>query len=99
MSHGNKMFSDEHITVGVLEFDPKTGKAIIGIEENKADDENVGFYFIWVKFASNDSTRIDYDGGNPHRVKRPPVSTSHRDDSISGIEAKRVRDTVAPRKG
>jgi hypothetical protein len=96
MAENDKTFSDEHISVRILEFDPATGKATIDIEE-KAGDGNVGFYYIWVRFASNDSTRIDYDGGNPRRVKRQLVSTTHRNDSISGIEAKRVRDTVTPK--
>jgi hypothetical protein len=38
------------------------------------------------------NTRIDYDGGNPNRVKKPIVQTQKRDDSVKEIKVVRVRD-------
>jgi len=54
--------------------------------------EKVGSYYIWVNFESGDSTRIDYDGGNPQREHYLTVRTTHRNDKIKEIVVKRIRD-------
>jgi len=82
-------FSDPHIVVRFITFDPSAGTARIGIDENHP---NVGFYYIWVHFGSGDNTRIDYDGANPNRDNRPIVKTSHKNDTVAKLEVKRVRD-------
>lgn len=85
----NLKWSDEHIDVRLVEFRVRTGEADIAITEKH---ERVGFYYITVSFASNDSTRIDYDGANPQRNVRPTVRTTHHDDTVKEIKAVRVRD-------
>lgn len=84
-----KKYEDSHITVRLLGFDPATGRANLSVDEH---DSNVGFYFITVRFASGDETRINYDGGNPRRDLMPVVQTGHANDAINEIEVKRVRD-------
>ncbi len=80
-------FADSHIVVRLLGFDPTSGQCRLAIDENSL---NIGFYYIWVTFASGDETRIDYDGGNPNRNNRPIIKSNHVNDSLSGIRAKRV---------
>lgn len=82
-------FSDPHIVLRFLGFDPSAGTARIAIDENHA---NVGFYYIWVYFGSGNNTRIDYDGGNPSRDNRPIVRTGQANDTVARLEVKRVRD-------
>ena len=83
------VFSDNHIVVRMLAFDPTAGRLGLAIDENH---KNVGFYYITVTFDSGNSTRIDYDGGNPHRDIRPVVQTGKRNDSVKEIQVVRVRD-------
>src|SRR6202042_1080580 len=66
------VFSDEHIIVRNVAFDPIDGSLQLSIDENH---KNVGFYYINVTFNSGNATRIDYDGGNPRRDKHPIVHT------------------------
>ena len=82
-------FADNHIVVRLISFDPSTGAARLAVDEN---DNNVGFYYISVHFGSGDSTRIDYDGGNPRRDNRPIAQSTHKNDTLKKIEVKRVRD-------
>jgi hypothetical protein len=82
-------FEDDHIEVELLYFAPHSGTAQVLVREKH---DRVGFYYIWVNFTSGDSTRIDYDGGNPSRVQALEIHTTHRDDSIKEIVVKRVRD-------
>lgn len=82
-------FADSHIAVRLLGFDPSTRIARLAVDEKHG---NVGFYHIWVFFGSGDSTRIDYDGGNPNRDNHPFATSNHKNDVLVRIEAKRVRD-------
>jgi hypothetical protein len=43
-------------------------------------------------FDSGNSTRIDYDGGNPRRDNRPIVQTGKQNDTVKEIKVVRVRD-------
>ena len=83
-----KKYEDSHITLRLLGFDPATGRASLSVDEH---DSNQGFYFITVRFASGDETRVNYDGGNPRRNLKPVVQTGHANDAISEIEVIRVR--------
>ena len=87
----NRTFAleDDHITVELLDFNSHTGAAQVIVREKH---ERVGFYYLWVNFNSGDSTRIDYDGGNPNRQRALTINTTHQDDSIKEIIVKRVRD-------
>jgi hypothetical protein len=82
-------FADSHIVVRFIGFDPSSGTARLAVDENHP---NVGFYYIWVYFGSGDSTRIDYDGGNHNRDNRPIIRTNHKNDTVTKLEVKRVRD-------
>ena len=82
-------FADSHIAIRLLGFDPSTRTVRLAVDEKHG---NVGFYYIWVYFGSGDSTRIDYDGGNPNRDNRPSATSDHKNDVLVRIEAKRVRD-------
>lgn len=83
-------FADGHIVLRLLGFDPTSPRQCrLAIDE---DHPNVGFYYIWVTFASGDETRIDYDGGNPNRDNHPVVTSNHVNDGLKSIRAKRVRD-------
>ena len=81
-------FEDEFIAVRVYWFDPRSGQAEIVIEEKQVPS---GYYYVHVHFVSGDSTRIDYDGGNPNRLQSWSISTTHRDDAIARVDAKKVR--------
>jgi hypothetical protein len=85
----NEDFDDGHIAVKLTSFNPKTGEAIIHIEELVP---NVGFYYILIEFESKDATRIQFDGTAPNRVTDQPVRTSHANDTILGYKIARVRD-------
>jgi hypothetical protein len=82
-------FADQHIVVRFIGFDPSSGTARLAIDENHP---NVGFYYIWVHFGSGNSHRTDYDGGNPKRDNRPIAITTQRNDTVTRLEIKRVRD-------
>ena len=83
-------FADQHIVVRQISFDPTSGQLALAIDENH---EKVGFYYITVTFDSGNSTRIDYDGGNPpRRDTRPIVQTPKRNDTVKEIKVIRVRD-------
>lgn len=82
-------FADSHIVLRLIGFDPSTGVAKLAVDENQ---NNVGFYYIFVYFGSGDNTRIDYDGGNPRRDNRPTAQSSHKNDTLAKIEVKRIRD-------
>lgn len=82
-------FADGHIVLRLLGFDPSSRQCRLAVDENHP---NVGFYYIWVTFASGDETRIDYDGANPNRNNRPVVESSHINDFLKSIRATRVRD-------
>jgi hypothetical protein len=84
-----KVFEDEHILLRLMSFDPSSGFCRLAVDEK---DLKVGFYFIFVKFGSGDEARIDYDGGNPMRDTRPIAQSSHRNDTVTSVTAKRVRD-------
>ena len=83
------VFEDEHIAIRLVDFTPHTGAALVAVDEKH---QRVGYYYIWVNFESSDSTRFDYDGGNPNRVQTLEARTTHRNDKIKEIVAKRVRD-------
>jgi hypothetical protein len=89
LTDSEKQYEDSHITLRLLDFDPTTGRASLAIDEQ---DSNVGFYYIWVRFASGNETRIDYDGGNPRRDLNPVVVTAYPNDVIREVTVKRVRD-------
>jgi len=82
-------FADQHIVVRQISFDPTSGRLALAFDENH---EKVGFYYITVIFDSGNSTRIDYDGGNPCRDTRPIVRTPKRDDTVKEIKVIRVRN-------
>jgi hypothetical protein len=82
-------FQDEYMDVELLNFEPYAGVAQLVVHEKHG---KMGFYYIWVNFESGDSTRIDYDGGNPQRQQLLTVRTTHRNDIIKEIVVKRVRD-------
>jgi len=82
-------FEDDHITVELLNFEPYSGVAQVVVREKH---DAVGFYYIWVNFESGNSTRFDYDGGNPNRVFVLEGRTIERDDKIKEIIVKRIRD-------
>ena len=84
------VFHDEHIIVGDAGFDPADGTLKLEIHEKH--EGSVGFYYITVTFDSGNATRIDYDGGNPRRVKNPIVQTWEKNDSVKDVKAVRVRD-------
>jgi len=88
MSNG-AVFDDDHMDIELLNFEPYSGVGQLIVREKH---NGVGFYYIFVTFESGDSTRIDYDGGNPQRVQFLTVHTTHRNDTIKEIVAKRVRD-------
>lgn len=88
MSNG-VAYEDEHLTVARLSFNSHKGVAEIVVREKHSD---VGFYYITVTFESNNSTRIDYDGGNPNRVFVHTVQTMERNDRMREIKVVRVRD-------
>jgi hypothetical protein len=79
---------DGHIAVRILSFRPDTGMAELLVDEKVL---TIGYYYIFVYSSSGDSTRIDYDGGNPSRPKSYTIQTSHRGDVIVRVEAKKVR--------
>lgn len=81
-------FEDDFIEVRVLSFNPDNGHADIHVQKKTAQ---VGFYYITVQFRSGDSTRLDYDGGNPSIPVEWDVITSHRNDAIGSIGVIKVR--------
>jgi hypothetical protein len=85
------VYQDRHVTITLLAFSgsAKPPEAWLAVEEH---DANVGFYYINVRFDSGDATRIDYDGGNPNRLREPSASSSHLPDSLKEISALRIRD-------
>lgn len=82
-------FSDGHIVLRLLGFDPTSRQCRLAIDE---EHPNVGFYYIWVTFSSGDESRFDYDGGNPNRDNHPIATSSHINDGVKNIRATRVRD-------
>jgi hypothetical protein len=84
-----KRFQDDRITIRLLDFHAESGRVSIAVDEHRP---NVGFYYIWINFQSGDEMRIDYDGGNPMRNTCPIFITSHKNDVLKEIKAKRIRD-------
>jgi hypothetical protein len=87
--NSQKVFEDEHILLRLMSFDPSSGLCRLAVDEKHS---KVGLYYIFVRFGSGDETRIDYDGGNPMRDTRPIANSSHRNDTVTSVNAKRVRD-------
>jgi hypothetical protein len=83
-----KVFEDEHILLRLMSFDPSSGTCRLAVDEKHS---KVGFYYIFVKFGSGDEFRIDYDGGGL-RDTRPIAKSDHRNDMVTSVEVKRVRD-------
>ena len=82
-----QVFADDHIMVRQVGFDPASGQLELEIEEKHP---GVGFYYITATFESGNSTRIDYDGGNPGRVRNQIVRTGKPNDAVKEIKAVRV---------
>jgi hypothetical protein len=81
-------FEDDSIEVRVLSFNPDNGLGDIHVQKKTA---RVGFYYITVHFRSGDSTRLDYDGGNPQIPVGWEIRTSHRNDTIERVDVIKVR--------
>jgi len=78
-----KGYSDEHIDVRNLGFDPETGEQKLAIDEKHA---GVGRYQITVTFASGNRANIPFDGANVNRDKEPILRTYKPEDEVVNIE-------------
>jgi hypothetical protein len=83
------VYSDGHIAVRDLGFDPATGQQRLAIDENYA---GVGQYQITVIFESENRVNIAFDGANVDRDKEPILKTSRSNDTVTKIEAVRKGD-------
>jgi hypothetical protein len=83
------VFADKNIVVRSIAFDPATGRLALAIDEKH---DNVGLYYVTVIFGSGHSARIDYNGGNSRRNKRPFADTPRQNDTVKGINVVCVRD-------
>ena len=81
-------FDDDHITVGLLGFDPSTRICKLRILEKH---EGVGLYQITVDFASGNSAQIQYDGAIKDQDAVHTATTSLPNDSVKKIIVKRAR--------
>lgn len=84
---GKVLFQDGFIVITIPSFDSHSGVGQVLIEHKQ---EPVGNYYIWVYFKSGDSTRLDYNGANPNNPKPWIVNSSHRNDTILRVEAKKI---------
>jgi len=85
---GKILFQDDYITVSILRFDPESGRAEVLVDHKR---EPSGEYYIWVHFKSGDSTRMDYNSANPNNPRPWVINSSHRNDTIAKVEAKKIR--------
>ncbi len=82
------LFQDDYITVRIARFDPQSGFGEVLVDQKR---EPSGDYYIWVHFKSGDSTRMDYNGANPNNPRPWVINSSHRNDTITKVEAKKIR--------
>jgi hypothetical protein len=82
------LFQDDYITVRIARFDPQSGCGEVLVDHK---GEPSGDYYIWVHFESCDSTRMDYNGANPNNPRPWVINSSHRNDTITKVEAKKIR--------
>jgi hypothetical protein len=82
------LFQDDYITVRIARFDPQSGRGEVLVDHKR---EPSGDYYIWVHFKSGDSTRMDYNGANPNNPRPWVINSSHRNDTITKVEAKKIR--------
>jgi hypothetical protein len=82
------LFQDDYIGVRILRFDPRSGRAEVLVDHKR---EPSGDYYIWVHFESGDSTRLDYKGANPNNPRPWIINSSHQNDTITKVEAKKIR--------
>jgi hypothetical protein len=82
------LFEDDFIAVRIVAFDPKSGLGNVSIQKKLPQ---VGFYYITVSYASGDSNRLDYNGENPNNPDPWDINSSHRNDAITKLEAKKAR--------
>lgn len=82
------LFQDDYITVRIPHFDSQSGQVEVLVDHKQ---EPSGDYYIWVHFKSGDSSRMDYNGANPNNPRPWVVNSSHRNDTITRVEAKKIR--------
>jgi hypothetical protein len=82
------LFEDDNISVVTPRFDTQSGKAEVLLNHKR---EPGGEYYIWVYFKSGDSTRMDYNAANPNNPRPWVINSSHRNDTITRVEVKKIR--------
>jgi hypothetical protein len=82
------LFQDDFITVTIPHFDTKSGRTEVLVEHKRTP---AGDYYIWVHFKSGDSSRMDYNSANPNNPRPWIINSSHRNDTITALEAKKIR--------
>lgn len=93
VTDGEIVFEDDYITVRLLDFDAASCQARLAIDEFHP---NVGFYQIWIGFASGAEVCVEHDGGNRRRNIRPVVQSDEQDDFLKRIVVMRIRDSAIP---
>lgn len=82
------LYQDDYITVRIPRFDSVSGVGEVLVDHKR---EPSGDYYIWVHFRSGDSTRLDYSGANPNNPRPWIINSSHVNDRITRVEAKKIR--------
>ncbi|MGA3210366.1 MAG: hypothetical protein ABSD20_03610 [Terriglobales bacterium] len=90
---GEIVFEDDYITLRLLDFDSASCLARLAIDEFHS---NVGFYNIWISFASGAEICVEHDGASRRRNLRPIVQSDRPDDVLERIAVMRISDSAIP---
>jgi hypothetical protein len=74
---------DGSLRATLVAFDPARGKGQIRVEELS---QKRGWFYITVKFGAGGQNKIDYKTWDVNKTSLFEVSTSVRNDSVTGIE-------------